>query len=208
MRIGTAGGLLIIAASVMFAAAALIALTGGSVYVGWESPGAVAVTIAVILLAAGAGLVALAGPERLGGRLVRGGLALVAVGLISTIATSKVGASSMLVLVYLGGGLLSLIGVAVASIGLARSRGGRRAGGTLLAGLILFAAAGAIANAMSAARLSGAGSDGPGPIGMLGVALAVFGCATMAFGLASIGWLAVDRSGGAAGNRSEIEPVR
>lgn len=207
MRIGTAGGLLIIAASVMFAAAALIALTGGSVYVGWESPGAVAVTIAVILLAAGAGLVALAGPERLGGRLVRGGLALVAVGLISTIATSKVGASSMLVLVYLGGGLLSLIGVVVASIGLAQSRAGRRAGGTFLAGLILFAVAGAVANAMSAGRLSGAGNDGPGPLGMLGVALVVVGCATMAFGLASIGWLAVERRGRAAGNLSEIETV-
>jgi hypothetical protein len=207
MRIGTAGGLLIIAASVMFALAALIGLAGGSVYVGWEAPGAVAVTIAVILLAVGAGLVALVGPRRLGGRLIRGGLALVAVGLISTIATSKVGVSSILVIVYLGGGLLSLIGVAIASIGLARSRGGRRAGGTLLVGLILFAGAGVAANAASAARLSGAASDGPGLIGMLGVALAVVGCGTMAFGLASIGWLAVDRGGGPAAIASEIEPA-
>jgi len=207
MRIGTVGGALIIAASAMFAAAALIALTGGAVYVGWDSPGAVAVTIAVALLAAGAGLVALAGPERLGNRLVRGGLGMVAVGLISTIATSKVGSSSLLVLVYLGGGLLSLIGVAVASIGLARSRGGRRAGGTLLAGLILFAGAGAVANAISASRLSGAGSEGSGPLATLGVALAVIGCATMAFGLGSIGWLAVERNGGAAAKVSEIETV-
>lgn len=208
MRIGTAGGLLIIASSVMFAVAALVALTGGSVYVGWDSPGAVAVTVAVSLLAVGAGLVALAGPSRLRGRAVRGGLAIVAVGLISMIATSKVSASSMLVLVHVGGGLLSLVGVAVSSIGLAGSRGGRRAGGILLLGLILFAAAGAVANAISAARLSGGGTEGPGLLGILGVALAVVGCATMAFGLASIGWLAVDRTPGAAGTVSDLETVR
>jgi hypothetical protein len=208
MRIGTVGGALIIAASVMFAVAAAIGLAGGSVYVGWDTPGALAVTSAVILLAVGAGLVALAGPRRLTGRMVRGGLALVAVGLISTIATSKVGVSSMLVLVYLAGGLLSVIGVAVASIGLARSRDGRRAGATLLVGLILFATAGALANVASASRMSGAGSDGPGVIGMLGVALVIVGCATMAFGLASIGWLALDRTAGAAGIVSDLETVR
>jgi hypothetical protein len=208
MRIGTTGGLLIIAASVMFAVAAMIALTGGSVYVGWDAPGAVVVTIAVILLAVGAGLVAVAGPRRLRGRLIRGGLALVAVGLISTIATSKVGVSSMLVLVYLGGGLLSLIGVAISSIGLARSPGGRRAGGSLLLGLILFVAAGALGNASAAARMSGTGSDAPGVLAILGVALVVVSCATMAYGLASIGWLAVDRHRGAAAVVSEVEPVR
>ena len=150
MRFGPIGGLLVIAACLLLLATEAIAATGESVRVATTTPGGIVATSALILLAVGAAILGLSGGRPLDGGFVRGGLLLVAIGILTVIATSNVSASSLLVVVYLAGGLVNLIGAVTLGLALLRSsRRPRRLAYVFLAGLLLAAIGGGAANAAS-----------------------------------------------------------
>jgi hypothetical protein len=148
MRIGTVGGALVVSGSLLLGLSGVIATAGGSVSVAGSSLGGAVVTAALALLAAGAALLGLTGEGGLRSRSVRAGLGLMAVGIASTLATSGVSASSMLVVVFLLGGMVALVGGVVTSLALLREAGRpRHVALTFLAGLVLAGAAALLTNA-------------------------------------------------------------
>jgi len=101
MRLSRLGGLLILGSCGLLVVAVVAALFGGSVSVRGSEPGGWALTAAMMLLGVGSGLLALGGFGAQRARVARVGLGLVAVGLLSTLATSNVSVSSMLVVAKL-----------------------------------------------------------------------------------------------------------
>ena len=147
MRAGAVGGLLVVAACGLGLITEAVALAGGDVAVRGSSFGGVVVTVALILLAGGASILGLSGPRPLAGRLVRVGLVGFGLGIATVIATTDVPSSSMLVVVYLVGGLIAGIGAVCIALALLRSTGEpRRITIVFLAGLLLAAVGGGIAN--------------------------------------------------------------
>jgi len=149
MRLSRLGGLLILGSCGLLVVAVVAALFGGSVSVRGSEPGGWALTAAMMLLGVGSGLLALGGFGAQRARVARVGLGLVAVGLLSTLATSNVSVSSMLVVVYLLGGVVFALGILVTAIGMVGTPGGpRRTGLIFIGGLALAAAAGGAANVL------------------------------------------------------------
>jgi hypothetical protein len=147
MRPGAIGGLLVVAACVLGLVAEAIAVAGGSVGVRSSSPGGMVLTLALTLLAGGAAVLGLSGPPPLDGRLLRVGLVMVGLGILMVMATSDVPASSLLVVVYLLGGVIAFFGAVSISLALLRSTGEpRRVALIFLAGLAIAGLGGAIAN--------------------------------------------------------------
>jgi hypothetical protein len=177
MRAGFIGGLLIIGACLLVVVTAAIAAAGGQVSVQGAGPGSFTLTTALALLAVGAFLLGLGGRRPLNGRFARFGLILSGIGLTATLSTANVSVSSMLVLVFLIGGLVAWIGVIVTAIAVLATPGRpRQAGLIFVAGLLIAAAAGGLNNVVGSAiagpiALVGGGAVllGIGAIGMLGV---------------------------------------
>ena len=177
MRAGFIGGLLIIGACLLVVVTAAIAAAGGQVSVQGAGPGSFTLTTALALLAVGAFLLGVGGSRQLNGRFARFGLILSGIGLTATLSTANVSVSSMLVLVFLIGGLVAWIGVIVTAIAVLATPGRpRQAGLIFVAGLLIAAAAGGLNNVVGSAiagpiALVGGGAVllGIGAIGMLGV---------------------------------------
>ena len=155
-----------------------------------SSLGGAVVTAALALLASGAALLGLTGEGRLRSRSVRAGLGLMAVGIASTLATSAVSASSLLVVVFLLGGLVALAGGVITSIALLREAGRpRHIALTFLAGLALAGAAGVLTNA---AVVSDATRSGP--LQAAAQVLALGGGGAIVIAVAAIGLLGIRAS--------------
>ena len=177
MRIGFIGGLLVIGSSILLGVSTGIAAMGGSVSVQGAGAGGLTVTAALVLLSLGAGILSIGGPRPLNGRLVRVGLGLVAIGLIATLTTATQPSDSVLIYVFLAGGLLSGIGVLVTVLSLLASPGRPRIAGSLfVGGLVIAMAAGALNNVLGAT---------------IAAPIAVVGGGVMLIALASIGVLGV-----------------
>jgi hypothetical protein len=182
MRTGFIGGLLVIGACLLIVVTAAIAASGGQVSVEGAGPGSLTLTVAIAMLAVGALLIGLGGSRPLN-RFARLGLVLSGIGLTATLSTANVSVSSMLVLVFLLGGLVAWIGVIMTGLAVLATPGRpRQAGLIFVAGLLIAAAAGALNNVV--------GSAIAGPIALLGGAVILLG-------IGAIGLLAV-RSGQAS----------
>ncbi len=183
MRIASIGGLLVTVSSVLFLAAVLVGVSGGSVSVAGAGPGGLLVTVGLAMLAGGATILCVTGPGALRGRVPRVGLGLIGIGIAANLATSNVSASSMLVLVFLVGGMVAGLGAVITMLGLLETNGRpRRIALTFLGGLVLAGAAGALINV---------GVDGSGVLTsiarVLTTGLALAGGVAMAVALAGVG---------------------
>ena len=183
MRIASIGGLLVTVSSVLFLAAVLVGVSGGSVSVAGAGPGGLLVTVGLAMLAGGATMLCVTGPGALRGRVPRVGLGLIGIGIAANLATSNVSASSMLVLVFLVGGMVAGLGAVITMLGLLETNGRpRRIALTFLGGLVLAGAAGALINV---------GVDGSGVLTsiarVLTTGLALAGGVAMAVALAGVG---------------------
>jgi hypothetical protein len=183
MRLASIGGLLVTVASVLFLAALPVGVSGGAVSGAGAGPGGLLVTVGLAMLAGGAVLLCVTGPGALGGRVPRVGLSLVGIGIAANLATSNVSASSMLVLVFLAGGMVAGLGAVITILGLLAAQGlPRRIALTFLGGLVLAGAAGVLTNMV----VDGSGvSTSIGRVLITGLALA--GGVAMAVALAGVG---------------------
>jgi hypothetical protein len=189
MQFSRLGGLLILGSCGLLVVAVVAALLGGSVSVGGAEPGGWALTAAMVLLGVGSGLLAVSGFGSQRARVTRVGLGLVAGGLLTTLATSNVSVSSLLVIVYLLGGVVFALGILVTAIGMLRTPGGpRRTGLIFIGGLALAAAAGGIASWLRS-------PDGSAWFAaqLVAGALALVAAAALIVGIAGVGVLALER---------------
>jgi hypothetical protein len=185
MRFGRIGGLLILASCGLLLGSGALALAGNSVSVGGDGAGGVAATLAVVLFALGAASLAVAGPATGLGRLGRVGLAIAAVGVVAVVSTAHVGASSMLVVVYLLGGALNALGVLLAAVSLLATPGRPRAVGlTFLVGLALVAVAAVVSSIVLQP-----GQPAVDAVRLLATGLGVAGAIVLIVGLGRLGWL-------------------
>jgi hypothetical protein len=176
MRIGFIGGLLIIGACLLNVVTAAIAAVGGSVSIGGSGPGSLTLTVALAMLAVGALLLGLGGSRPLN-RFARLGLVLSGIGLTATLSTATASVSSMLVFVFLIGGLVAWIGVIMTGVAVLATPGRpRQAGLIFVAGVLIASVAGGLNNVVGAtiagpiALVGGAVIlAGIGAIGLLGV---------------------------------------
>ena len=147
MSLSRIGGILIVAAAVLFALTLVIAAGGGSVSVRGNGPGSDTATVALVLLGVGLAMLAIAGPPPLHGRVVRAGFWLVVIGGAAELLTAGVAVESWLVVIFLLGGLVVLVGVIVSGIGLLLTPGpARRVGLGFAAGIALAVVAGFVSN--------------------------------------------------------------
>ncbi len=182
LRSGFIGGLLVIGACLLNVVTAVIAAVGGSVSIAGTGPGSLTLTVALVMLAVGALLIGLGGSRPLN-RFARLGLVLSGIGLTATLSTSTVSVSSVLVFVFLIGGLVAWIGVIMTALAVLATPGRpRQAGLIFVAGLLIAIAAGALNNVV--------GATIAGPIALLGGAVILLG-------IGAIGLLGV-RSGQAS----------
>jgi hypothetical protein len=115
---GRLGGALVLASCVLLAGTAVAAIGGESVSIGGPSVGANLFTAALVLLASGAAVLAVTAPPGLRSRSVRAGPGLLVGGVITSVATANVSPSSYLVLVYVVGSVVTLIGLATTALAL------------------------------------------------------------------------------------------
>ena len=177
MRSEFIGGLLVIASCLLIVVTAAIAAAGGSVSVQGSGPGSLTLTAGLAMLAVGGFLIGIGGSRPLNGRFARLGLVLSGIGLSATLATANASASSLLIFVFLLGGLLAWIGVIMTALAVLATPGRpRRAGLLFVAGLLIAMAAAALNNIVGAMiagpiALIGGGAilAGIGAIGLLGV---------------------------------------
>jgi len=176
------GGGLVLATCACIVVAFLIASGHGAVGIGAEGFGGLVVIGAMVSLGLGAGLLALATPPDLRGRLIRAGLALLALGLLILVPSAGARMDEPLIFALLIGGAIAWLGVIVTMIGLVWRRGrSRRLAITFLLGLLGAAVGGAIANV----------DPTSGPLDPLGLAIAALGGAVMLGSVATIGYIAV-----------------
>ena len=186
MSLSRIGGALVTAATALLAVTLVVGLNGGSISVGGEGPGGITLTVALALLGAGLLVLAIVGPSPFGGRLVRTGFAVVAVGGAAELVSAKATADSALVYVLLLGGLAVLVGVVISGIGLLRTPGRPRWVGLMfVAGVALALVAGAVANDPGVAF----STDAAGLRAAMGIAAVVAACLMLA-ALAGIGLVA------------------
>ena len=186
MSLSRIGGALVAAAAALLAVTLVVGLNGGSISVRGDGLGSLTLTVALVLLGAGLLVLAIVGPPPFGGRLVRTGLLIVAVGGAAELASASATADSALVYVLLLGGLAVFVGVVISGIGLLRTPGRQRWVGLMfVAGVALALVAGAVANDPGVAFSIDAG----GLRAAMGIA-AVVAAGLMLAALAGIGLLA------------------
>jgi hypothetical protein len=149
MGFGRIGGMLVVGGCVLFMIAVAIAMGGGGVGIGLRDVGGLVLAASLALVGSGAAVLSVAGPWPLHGRVVRVGLGALAVGLVSLLVSSIVGAAaspghedqeSLPMLVLLVVGLLAtVLGPLITGLSLVRRPGPSRAvGSLLLAGMLLL----------------------------------------------------------------------
>ncbi|HEX7400488.1 MAG TPA: hypothetical protein VF302_12005 [Candidatus Limnocylindrales bacterium] len=137
MGFGRIGGVLVVGGCVLFMIAVAIAMGGGSVGLGGRDAGGVLAAASLALLGSGAAVLSVAGPRPLNGRAVRVGLGILAVGLLSSLASSIMEPPMFVLLIV--GLLASVLGSLITGLSLVRRPGPSRAVGLLfLAGMLLF----------------------------------------------------------------------
>src|SRR5262245_9293883 len=147
MSLSRIGGILVVASAVLLAITLVIAVSGGEVSVRGGGPGSISATIGLLVLGAGLLCLAVAGRPPLHGRVLRTGFALVVVGGAAELLTANVPVESWLVVIFLLGGLLVLLGTLISGIGLLLTPGrARRVGAGFAVGIALVILAGGIAN--------------------------------------------------------------
>ena len=186
MRASLVGGTLIVGSALLLALTVVIALGGGSASVRGSGVGSLILTAALLLLGAGAAVLAVDGTAPLDGRTVRVGFALIAFGVAAAVATANVPSSSMLIYLFLLGSFATWGGTLVVAIGLLRTPGRPRwVGSTFVAGVLVALASTGIANDPAVAF---------GPDAVLRQVVAVVATAAVALmlvGVAGVGLLAI-----------------
>ena len=148
MSFGRIGGLLVVGGCVLFMIAVAIVMGGGGVGIGLRDVGGLVLAASLALVGSGAAVLSVAGPWPLHGRVVRVGLGALAVGLVSLLVSSIVGAAAspgheeslpMFVLLIVGL-LASVLGALITGLSLVRTPPGpsRGVGLLFLAGMLLF----------------------------------------------------------------------
>jgi hypothetical protein len=195
MRNGRIGGGLMIGGWALFALGIVLSNIAGSVI------GGATMTAAFAVAGSGAAVLAAGGPAPLRGRVVRLGLALLAVGLIA-VAGSSIAAARLsydpledlpTVVLLLGGGLVVAIGMLLTQLALVRAGGLARR-----LGILFFAGLGVV----YAMQVVAAMVPDAGPVTLAAVALSFVGAAGFAIGCAGPGILALrtDRGVSPAGS--------
>ena len=194
MGFGRIGGVFVVGGWVLFVVTGAIFAGGGAVRIGDGAIGGLALAASLALVGSGAAVLSIAGPRPLHGRAVRVGLGILAVGMLSSLASSAIAAGlaydpledGPFVILFLVGGLATIIGSPVTVLSLVRGGGRPRAVGSLfLAGLLLVILGG----------LLGAGTNpNPDPLPVIGRALAVLGALVIVLGGTGVGVLAINGS--------------
>jgi len=194
MGFGRIGGVFVVGGWVLFVVTGAIFAGGGAVRIGDGAIGGLALAASLALVGSGAAVLSIAGPRPLHGRAVRVGLGILAVGMLSSLASSAIAAGlaydpledGPFVILFLVGGLATIIGSPVTVLSLVRAGGRPRAVGSLfLAGLLLVILGG----------LLGAGTNpNPDPLPVIGRALAVLGALVIVLGGTGVGVLAINGS--------------
>jgi hypothetical protein len=193
MRLGRIGGVAVLLGWGLLAAGVALSNIAGS------TVGGAVMRASFAMIGCGAASLAISGPPPLHGRGVRIGLGMLAVGLVS-VALSSVAAARLTydpledlptVVLLLGGGLATFLGVFVTEVALLFVRGDARLVGSLFflgLGLVLLMAA------------LGDGAAGDGPLQLAGRVIGLVGAVTLAIWCVGPGVLAVrgDRRIGAA----------
>jgi len=186
MGLGRVGGLLLIGGWVLLLFTALIFVGGGPIRIGDGAIGGLVLTAALVLAGFGTAILSIAGPPPLQGRAVRVGLAMVAIGSLSSVSFSILAgdvANSPFVVAFLLGGFTTFIGLLVVVVTLVRSpRPSRLVGSSFLVGFLLVVLGGTL----------GAGTNlEPDPVPTIGRILVALGGIGFVLGGAGIGALAV-----------------
>ena len=194
MGFGRIGGVFVVGGWVLFVVTGAIFAGGGAVRIGDGAIGGLALAASLALVGSGAAVLSIAGPRPLHGRAVRVGLGILAVGMLSSLASSAIAAGltydpledGPFVILFLVGGLATVIGSPVTVLSLVRAGGRPRAVGSLfLAGLLLVILGGFL----------GAGTNpNPDPLPVIGRALAVLGALVIVLGGTGVGVLAINGS--------------
>ena len=194
MGFGRIGGVFVVGGWVLFVVTGAIFAGGGAVRIGDGAIGGLALAASLALVGSGAAVLSIAGPQPLHGRAVRVGLGILAVGMLSSLASSAIAAGlaydpledGPCVILFLVGGLATIIGSPVTVLSLVRGGGRPRAVGSLfLAGLLLVILGGFL----------GAGTNpNPDPLPVIGRALAVLGALVIVLGGTGVGVLAINGS--------------
>jgi len=194
MGFGRIGGVFVVGGWVLFVVTGAIFAGGGAVRIGDGAIGGLALAASLALVGSGAAVLSIAGPRPLHGRAVRVGLGILAVGMLSSLASSAIAAGltydpledGPFVILFLVGGLATIIGSPVTVLSLVRAGGRPRAVGSLfLAGLLLVILGGFL----------GAGTNpNPDPLPVIGRALAVLGALVIVLGGTGVGVLAINGS--------------
>ncbi|MEO8207829.1 MAG: hypothetical protein ABI598_02245 [Chloroflexota bacterium] len=157
MRPGLIGGALLLSSCLLFLVAAAIAATGGSVGLGSHEVGGLVLIAALACAGIGAGAMALRPPGDLDHRSVRIGFALLAVGLLSALASAIIGAtmtsdpleSMPAVILFFVGGAASFAGSITTFLSLlVRPGRPRRLASLFVLGLVMTAIAGGVSNGL------------------------------------------------------------
>lgn len=194
MGFGRIGGVFVVGGWVLFVVTGAIFAGGGAVRIGDGAIGGLALAASLALVGSGAAVLSIAGPRPLHGRAVRVGLGILAVGMLSSLASSAIAAGlaydpledGPFVILFLVGGLATIIGSPVTVLSLVRGGGRPRAVGSLfLAGLLLVILGGFL----------GAGTNpNPDPLPVIGRALAVLGALVIVLAGTGVGVLAINGS--------------
>lgn len=190
MRLGQIGGALAIGGWAFFLVGVALVATGHAVGVGSSDLGGLVLAAATALLGSGAMIVAIAGPKPLDSRALRFGMATLAVGLLSSLASTIIAAASPYdplasmpwIVTFLLGAAATALGTVIIVVALVLTRGPTRLLGALLAaGIAVLIVAWIVGRAATDAQ----------PAGPAGGILAVLGCVAIVVGGVGVGALAI-----------------
>ena len=190
MWLGRIGGTLVVCGFVLIVIVAAIAVGGGAVGVGLSSLGSLIYGGALALAGCGTAVLSVGGPRPLHGRAVRIALGILAVGLLSSLASTAIAAgmtsdpleSLPFIALFLLGVCATVVGWLVTGLSLVRAPGpSRKVGSVFLASILLL---------VLAATASAMGTQAP-PLQAIGWGLGILGVAAVILGGAGVGVLAI-----------------
>jgi len=193
-RVALVGGWLVILGCVLTVVSVAIGSIGQPATIGSAGLGGVVLILALSALAGGFATLAIAGPRQVGGRAVRTGLGLLAIGIAGLLVGSIVASGlsydpleeASVVIPFFTGALALLVGVPVTIVALLVQGGSARRLATLfLGGFAVVFAAGLLSSAM----LANDPSASSAPLGPTVIAIAGLGLMLVAVG--GLGMLAI-----------------
>jgi hypothetical protein len=181
MRSGRIGGTLVIGGWLLFLITGAVVWLGGSAGLGGTGLGSLTLGLGLALLGAGAAITSLAGSPPFRGPAIRVGLAILAVGLLSSTGSSLIASLSTrdpleswpVIILFVVGSFASLVGAVIAVISLLLASGRSRSVGlTFAIGVGL----------LSVAAIVGSQPDVGFPL-VVAALVAIGGCAVLAAGI-------------------------